>query len=91
MQLTHYQTGGIEGLFPGNTDQLIILFQLRNNIVQSADFVRFQSGNIPHGEESKAVSVTVPQTDFRILCDATREVPPTPSELTEKKILMLIN
>ena len=51
--------------------------------------VSFEKGELVSPQTP--VSVTVPQTDFKILFDATREVPPTPSELTEKKILMLIN
>lgn len=50
--------------------------------------VTFEKGVLTAPQEP--LSVTIPQTDFRIVFDAARQVPPTQSEMAEKGILMLV-
>jgi len=51
--------------------------------------VTFEKGFLTQPKEP--VSMTVPQTDFIITFDASRQTPPTLAEMTEKKQLMLVS
>ena len=51
--------GGIKGLFPGNTDQLIVAFQFVDHIIEGTDLIRLQNRKTPHRKEGKAIAVPV--------------------------------
>ena len=51
--------------------------------------ITFEKGELVSPKEP--VSVSLPQTDFKILFDATRQPPPTQNELVEKGVLMLVS